>query len=87
MKPIRSCIICRKKACKGELLRIVFCDGIAKLDVNKKINARGIYLCKDKKCLDKARNLLLKNKLILKKHFEKESLLKIIDDVENELGE
>ena len=62
-------------------------DELATLDREQNISLRGIYFCKDKKCLEKAKELLRKDKLVLKKHFNKESLIKIIDNIENELGE
>ena len=87
MNTIRSSIVCRRKARKDELLRIVSCNELATLDREQNISLRGIYFCKDKKCLEKAKELLRKDKLVLKKHFNKESLIKIIDNIENELGE
>lgn len=87
MEPARSCIICRKKSCKRDLLRITFCNEMAILDIDQKINSRGMYFCKNKKCLDKAKILLEKNKFAFKKNVDKKSLIKIIDDIEIELGE
>lgn len=62
MKNIRTCIACRAKKEKHELLRIVAKDMEATLDETYKENARGIYLCKDKACINK----LLKAKDISK---------------------
>ena len=58
----RTCIACRRKNHKSELLRIVSKNGLAVLDENQKINARGIYICNDKLCIAK----LLKAKDITK---------------------
>ena len=62
MKNIRTCIVCRAKKEKHELLRIVAKENIAVLDESYKANARGIYICKDKACINK----LLKAKDISK---------------------
>lgn len=62
MKNIRTCIACRARKEKKELLRIVAKEGVAKLDESLKANARGIYICKDKACINK----LLKTKDISK---------------------
>lgn len=62
MKNIRTCIACRTKKEKHELLRIVAKDRTATLDETYKENTRGIYLCKDKACINK----LLKAKDIMR---------------------
>lgn len=62
MKNIRTCIACRAKKEKGELLRIVANNGVAVLDENKKANTRGIYICNNISCINK----LLKAKDIKK---------------------
>lgn len=88
MNSIRTCIACREKKLKNELIRIVADESNnAKYDKFQKINSRGIYLCKDKKCLEKCIKLLEKNKLNIKVSVDKESFKSVIEDVENELGE
>ena len=62
MTNIRTCIACRNKNHKQELLRIVSKNGDAVLDENQKENSRGIYICNDSKCIAK----LLKAKDITK---------------------
>jgi predicted RNA-binding protein YlxR (DUF448 family) len=47
MKNIRTCIACRAKKEKYELLRIVSKERTATLDKTYKENARGVYLCKE----------------------------------------
>lgn len=54
----RTCIACRKKATKDELIRIVSIDKKPVIDKNGKINSRAIYLCNNKECYTK----LLKSK-------------------------
>ena len=53
MKNIRTCIACRAKREKHELLRIVAKEEQAAIDETYKENARGIYICKDKACINK----------------------------------
>lgn len=58
MIKIRTCIACRTKKSKNELIRIVVKDGIPVIDEIQKENTRGIYICNDKNCI----NRLLKAK-------------------------
>ena len=60
--PLRTCISCRAKKEKNELLRIVGINKKAVLDERQKENTRGIYICNDEKCISK----LLKAKDISK---------------------
>lgn len=88
LRPCRTCIACRQKKNKNELFRIVADEKkVAKYDEYQRINSRGIYLCKDKNCLEKCIKLLEKNKLNIKVSVDKESFKSVIKDVENELGE
>ena len=58
----RTCIACRKKQDKGDLLRIIATDGKAILDKSQKENTRGMYICNSTDCINK----LLKAKDIKK---------------------
>lgn len=88
MKPIRTCIVCREKNSKDNLLRIVSdYNGNAIYDKNQNINSRGIYICKCKKCIDKAFNLLDKKKFNAKISVNNSSLVNVLKYVESELGE
>lgn len=88
MKPCRTCIVCKNKTNKDNLIRIIADEqSVAKYDKTQKINSRGIYLCKDKNCLNKCIKLFEKDKLNIKISVEKESFKSVIKDVENELGE
>jgi predicted RNA-binding protein YlxR (DUF448 family) len=50
--PMRMCIGCRKRNKKEEMVRFKQgIDGILFLDVQKKTNGRGFYLCPDVACL------------------------------------
>lgn len=62
MKNIRTCIACKARKQKYELLRIVAIENKAVLDETQKNNSRGIYICDNKACINK----LLKAKDITK---------------------
>lgn len=49
--PERTCVICRKKQGKSELLRFVLLEDEVVIDLEKKIQARGYYVCDDNVCL------------------------------------
>ena len=54
--PQRSCSICRVKYDKDALIRIVRSpDGHAVIDRAKKLPGRGVYICPDSECIEKAR--------------------------------
>lgn len=59
----RTCVACRTKNTKENLLRIVADEnGNAVLDETQKLNTRAIYICNNKTCI----NRLLKAKDITK---------------------
>ena len=60
-KPTRMCVVCRKRFDKQSLIRLDKQDG--KLTFSDK-NGRGIYLCHDKNCLDKAINKKVLSKIV-----------------------
>ncbi len=52
MKPLRMCMVCRERAEKDRLVRVVKQpDGEIALDQDGKLPGRGAYLCKEKACL------------------------------------
>lgn len=52
----RTCCACRSVSDKKELVRIVRSkDGNVTLDLTGRANGRGAYICRDIKCLQKAR--------------------------------
>lgn len=54
--PMRICIGCGEMKPKKELIRIVKSkEGEVSLDLTGKKSGRGAYICKDLKCLKKAR--------------------------------
>ena len=51
----RMCAVCREKRPKSELLRIVKSpDGKIYIDEEGKRDGRGMYICRDKDCCEKA---------------------------------
>jgi hypothetical protein len=53
--PQRTCVACRQIKPKRELIRIVRTpDGVIRVDETGKANGRGIYLCRNRTCWDKA---------------------------------
>lgn len=85
MNPTRSCILCRKKNDKSKLFRIVSKNLEAYFDSTQKINQRGIYICKDIKCIEKCCRNLEKNKLNVKIPVSKESLLGVLEYLKKKL--
>lgn len=53
-KPMRTCVGCRNSFPKDELIRIASYNGVVNLDILGKSDGRGVYICKDEKCLKKA---------------------------------
>lgn len=75
--PERKCMGCNEKKPKKELIRIVrTSEGEILLDGKGKISGRGVYICPDKKCFDKARKA---------KRFERSLEVEIPENVYDEL--
>jgi len=52
-QPLRTCVVCREKFDKRDLLRIVSTkDGDLFYDPTGKKNGRGAYICKKQNCID-----------------------------------
>lgn len=52
--PMRRCIGCMESKPKKELIRIAFYEGQTTLDKTGKAKGRGVYLCRDRECFEKA---------------------------------
>ena len=53
--PQRKCIVCQDRDAKKELMRIVKNkEGEIFIDLTKKANGRGAYICQSVECLEKA---------------------------------
>jgi len=51
--PERTCIACRRKAGKRELVRLVYSGGAIEVDPRGKKPGRGVYLCLSSECWEK----------------------------------
>lgn len=87
MDPIRSCIVCRKKKNKKDLFRIISKDKKAYYDSNQCENSRGIYVCKNSVCINKLRKNITKQKFSTKLSLDDDSMLKVLLELEDELGD
>lgn len=74
--PERTCICCRKKFQKEDLLRIVKFNGNITVDLSGKFDGRGAYFCGSPECAQK----LLKSKALDRAFHEK-----VNEDVYNKL--
>lgn len=54
VKPERTCVSCRKKGEKGELIRLVNAPERVMIDYNEKLPGRGAYICPERACIEKA---------------------------------
>lgn len=52
--PVRTCVVCRQRAAKRELVRIVRTPHGVQVDSSGKLNGRGAYLCDRKDCWERA---------------------------------
>ena len=53
--PMRQCSACRGHFEKRQLLRVVRTpEGNVTVDTKGKVNGRGVYICKNEECLEKA---------------------------------
>ncbi|MDO4282945.1 MAG: YlxR family protein [Clostridia bacterium] len=88
MRPTRCCVACRKRNDKNNLIRIVADKGgNAIYDKEQKMNARAIYLCRNIECLKNIKKCIMKDKFKSKENMKIDSLLKLIDELEIEVGE
>lgn len=80
MKEQRTCIACRNKNNKANLLRIVSVENEPILDTTHKINSRGVYICNNIECIQKI--LKMKNpSKILKIDVDKDKFIKLIENL------
>ena len=83
MKSTRTCIACKTKGPKENFVRIVVDDnGNNIIDIEQKLNSRGVYICNKKECIERILKMKVVSK-ILKINTTKEKFLKVIC----ELGE
>ncbi len=54
--PMRMCVVCREKANKRGLVRVVRTESGVQVDPTGKMNGRGAYLCDRDSCWERAAN-------------------------------
>ena len=52
--PVRTCVVCREKAGKRTLIRIIRTEHGIQVDPTGKMNGRGAYLCDRVDCWERA---------------------------------
>ena len=52
---MRRCIGCMESKPKNELIRIAYSDGQLTADPTGRAPGRGVYICRDQACLDRAK--------------------------------
>ncbi len=65
--PQRTCVVCRRKTDKKELMKFILLDSEIVFDLNHDVEKRGYYVCDDNECLQK---LEKKVKKILRSRFD-----------------
>lgn len=87
MNPVRCCSLCKKRNDKINLFRIVADNGSAILDEKQNINSRGMYICKNKKCIENFIKAIDKSKFNLKINISYDSLKEILKLLLIRMGE
>mgnify|MGYP002795754199 CR=1 FL=1 len=77
-QPTRTCIACKNKNDKKNLIRIVKNNDEIKLDFTGKLNGRGAYICYSLECLEKA---------IKTKKLEKALEIKLSEEIYEQIKE
>jgi uncharacterized protein len=62
--PMRTCIVCRTKKDKRQLVRLVQTDTGVQVDPGGKMDGRGAYLCDQRSCWERAVNSNVLNKAL-----------------------
>lgn len=53
--PMRTCIGCRESRPKKDMIRIACYEGSISVDVTGRAKGRGVYICRNSECLEKAK--------------------------------
>ena len=54
-KPMRRCIGCMESKPKEELIRITWYEGSLDIDTTGRAKGRGVYICRSRDCIAKAK--------------------------------
>lgn len=80
--PTRSCLMCKKKDEKKNLIRIAKdIDGNAIYDEKQKINSRAIYFCNNQKCIEKFLEISKKGKNNINFKINMKSLEEVLNKI------
>lgn len=77
---MRRCIGCMESKPKGNLIRVAYYDGELSVDPTGKADGRGVYICKDAKCM-----ALAKKKRALQRNLRAELTPEQIEKIFEEL--
>ena len=80
--PMRRCVGCMESKPKNALVRIACYEGKLTVDPTGKAKGRGVYLCPNKECMDRARK-----KRALQRNFEAELSSDEIERIFQELNQ
>lgn len=64
--PQRMCVICRKMSDKNELIRLIFDGSQPVIDMKQNKLQRGIYICRNPECIEKAQRRKIFSKIYKK---------------------
>ncbi|HOA42820.1 MAG: YlxR family protein [Bacillota bacterium] len=79
--PMRRCVGCMESKPKKELVRIVYDPlGNLVLDPTGKANGRGVYLCPNSECIEKAKKKRAINRG-LKRDIDQQQLEKVFEEL------
>lgn len=78
--PMRRCAGCMESKPKNSLIRIACYEGQVSVDPTGKAKGRGVYMCPDRTCMEKARK-----RRALQRSFEAELSAEMLDDIFLEL--
>lgn len=77
--PERMCAVCRKKGDKNSFIRVVKDkQGNIEIDSSYKLNGRGVYICNEKECIEKATKTKVINRAFK---------MQVSDDIYSKLGD
>lgn len=58
--PQRTCIVCKKKSVKDQLMKFVLLDSEIVFDLNCDMKGHGYYVCDDNSCMQKLDKRVMK---------------------------
>jgi predicted RNA-binding protein YlxR (DUF448 family) len=83
--PLRTCVVCGRRAPQGQLLRLALEQGRLRPDPRRRLPGRGAYLCPTKTCLQALRTRL-GNKPVLGKKWDQPAWTELGEAIERTLA-